>query len=154
MERNQVTSPLTIYIYQITSPVIVDIRHSLQELPGITPSFSSLNEFRPVFPRLTPQTTEISVSNCDQVTIHGTMCNRDSCMLRAWYSTMRPKNLPSLLKLLNELREFELEDRDFTTTLKLLKDFLEKSSLSRLLPGWVYGFALRHRKWGRRPRSI
>lgn len=57
-------------------------------------------------------------------------------------------------KQLNELADFDTEGGRPEDQLENVKKFLEENDLIRLLPGWVYGFALRNRKWGKELRPV
>lgn len=57
-------------------------------------------------------------------------------------------------KQLNELMDFDMGGRRPEDQLGNIKKFLEEKDFIRLLPGWVYGFALRNRKWGNEMRPV
>lgn len=57
-------------------------------------------------------------------------------------------------KQLNELADFDPEGGRPEDQLVNINKFLEENDLIRLLPGWVYGFALRNRKWGKELRPV
>lgn len=127
---------------QIESPVIIDMASAFQESPQLVPSFSSLLDFWP--DKTAEQMIQIAVPDCVHSTWHDP-CNHWKCMRDADVDSRRSKSL-EVGKKLEHWFSGNMPDVKDIPQVKL---FLEQADLIQLLPGVVYGYALRSRKWGK-----